>query len=79
MLLNLIVEGQTEIMKINKTPLRTNVQGAEVYNPQTILITGAEYDTYLGEKGTCSAGLPTEGGVYGRSNAICKALSGVIS
>ncbi len=74
-LLALLVEGQSKIMKLKEIPLRSSVPSANVYDPKTILITGAEYDWWVKNQGTCLADLKdVKGGLFGRDQAICKAL-----
>jgi hypothetical protein len=75
-LLNLVVAGQTAIMAHKKQPLRTSARGVGVYDPRTILITPAEYKAFITDKVNRIAAVKDipVGGVFGRSNAIAKAL-----
>lgn len=77
-LLRLIVMAQSALMRYRKQPIRTTSGAEDIYDPRTILITGAEVDALRASVGSaCTATVISsiqDGGVFGRSDAICKAL-----
>lgn len=75
-LLRLIVEGQSQLMKMKKQDMRKSVRGVGVFDPNSLLVTVAEYKAFRERRGACIADLEgiKDGGVFGRDDAICKAF-----
>ena len=71
----LYAQAQSEVMKIRKLPMKTTAKNPNLFDPTTILIKPSEVAEYFKNIAQCNPNDLPAGSLFGRADAICKALS----